>query len=106
MTHLLLYELKKIGGKKFDRTKVRLFRQFELMSTRTYVLDPFGHELVIEIVPLLLVYLKRKIELRFVSISEGNLPNYSITESLKKIIIEQCRLFHWGNKSAPLQQKL
>ena len=30
---------KKIRGQKFDRTKVRLFRRFELMSARTYVLD-------------------------------------------------------------------
>ena len=28
-------------GQKFERTKVRLFQQFELLSARTYVLIPF-----------------------------------------------------------------
>ena len=38
---LLLYELKKIGGKKFEWKKVRLFRRFKLFSTRTFFLHPF-----------------------------------------------------------------
>ena len=32
--------LKKIGGKKFERKKVRLFRRFELFSARTFFLIP------------------------------------------------------------------
>ena len=33
-------KLTKIRGQKFDRTKVRLFRRFELFSARTFFLDP------------------------------------------------------------------
>jgi len=36
-------KMEKIRGQKFDRTKVRLFRRFELMSARTNVLDSLRH---------------------------------------------------------------